>query len=197
MPTPNAFYSALPPSVAFSGTVPSTVVDTPAKDQDQFPHHQFQQAYPTVQPSSSHLHSHGPSSHSHPHSRSHSQGHSGCQHGPDLAVMEFLSKIGQIIIKARTPTPAVPGYPSSSNPAAGAEMTTTSGNCNVTTAQLQQPQQPSLESVLQDLDLWRNSTPVHVNILHSAQHILLERWVISFIPAAASSPNSMSADLAR
>ncbi|KAG9063813.1 hypothetical protein KI688_003925 [Linnemannia hyalina] len=196
MPTPNAFYSALQPSVAFSGTVPSTVVDTPTKDQDLLPHHQFQQAYPTVQSSNSHLHSHGPSSHSHAHSRSHSQAHSGCQHGPDPAVMEFLSKIGQIIIKARTPTPAVPGYPSSSNSAVVAEMTTTSGNCNVPTAQPQQLQQPSLESVLQDMDLWRNSTPVHVNILHSAQHILLERWVISFIPTAASSPNAMSADLA-
>ncbi|KAF9127267.1 hypothetical protein BGW39_005989 [Mortierella sp. 14UC] len=103
--------------------------------------------------------------------------------------MEFLSKIGQIIIKARTPTPAVPGYPSSSTLAAGAETTS-----NI--QQPQQPQQPSLESVLQDLDLWRNSTPVHVNILHAAEHVLLERWVISFIPTAASSPNALSADLA-
>jgi hypothetical protein len=111
--------------------------------------------------------------------------------------MEFLSKIGQIIIKARTPTPAVPGYPSSSSiSSAGAAMTTTS-NSNVPTQQVQQPQQPSLESALQDMDLWRNSTPVHVNILHSAQHVLLERWVISFIPAAASSPNALSAELAR
>ncbi|KAF9913285.1 hypothetical protein EC991_000047 [Linnemannia zychae] len=82
--------------------------------------------------------------------------------------MEFLSKIGQIIIKARTPTPAVPAYPSSTL-AAGAET-------GANSQQPQQPQQPSLESVLQDLDLWRNSTPVHVNILHSAEHVLLERW---------------------
>ncbi|KAF8943169.1 hypothetical protein BGZ47_005715 [Haplosporangium gracile] len=195
MPTPNAYYSALQPSVAFTGTVPSTVVNTPAKEQDQRFHHQFQQAYPTVQPSNSHLHSHGPSSYNHLHSRSHSQAYSGCQHSPDPAVMEFLSKIGQIIIKARTSTPAVPGYPSSFISAAGVEMTTT-GSTNVSTVQQQQPQQPGLESVLQDMDLWRNSTPVHVNILHSAQHVLLERWVISFIPAASSSPNAMSADLA-
>ncbi|KAG0288575.1 hypothetical protein BGZ96_007693, partial [Linnemannia gamsii] len=196
MPTPNAYYCALQPSVAFPGTVPSTVVDTPAKDQDQLPHHQFQQAYPTVPPSNSHLHSHTPSSsYGHPHSRSQSQAHAVCQHGPDPAVMEFLSKIGQIIIKARTPTPVVHGYSSSSISSAGSAMTTTSKN-NMPAQQLQQPQQPSLESVLQDLDLWRNSTPVHVNILHSAQHVLLERWVISFIPAAASSPNALSADLA-
>ncbi|KAG0368883.1 hypothetical protein BGX24_002661 [Mortierella sp. AD032] len=99
MPTPNAYYSALQPSIVFSGTVPSIVAETPSKDQE----HRYQQqtTYPSTVLSHSHLH-----------------------------------------------------------------------------------------------DLWKNSTPVHVNILHSAEHVLLERWVISFLPAAASSPNTLSADLA-
>ncbi|KAF9099041.1 hypothetical protein BGX23_004283 [Mortierella sp. AD031] len=185
MPTPNAYYSALQPSIVFPGTVPSTVVDTPAKEQEHNHQYQQQQPYPTLMPQS-HLHSHGPA-HSHPHSRSHSQTHPGCQHGPDPAVMEFLSKIGQIIIKARTPTPAVPGYP---------ETPSSNSSTQQQQQHQQQQQQPSFESVLQDMDLWRNSTPVHVNILHSAEHVLLERWVISFIPAAASSPRAISADLA-
>ncbi|KAF9928704.1 hypothetical protein FBU30_002175 [Linnemannia zychae] len=189
MPTPNAYYSALQPTVAFSGTAPSMMIDTPAKDHRELDHSFQQTTYPTVLPSS-HLLTNtlappSPSIHNHLSSRSHSQAHTGCQHGPDPAVMEFLSKIGQIIIKARTPTPAIPGYlPPTS-------LTEASQN-----PQYQQPQQSSLESVLQDMDLWRNSTPVHINILHSAEHVLLERWVISFIPATASSPNALSADLA-
>ncbi|KAG0369924.1 hypothetical protein BGZ54_008412 [Gamsiella multidivaricata] len=61
------------------------------------------------------------------------------------------------------------------------------------------PQEQNLGTVLQDIDLWRNSTPVHVNILHSAQHVLLERWVISYTPATvlASSPISSTDDSPR
>ncbi|KAF8950426.1 hypothetical protein BGZ52_002544 [Haplosporangium bisporale] len=89
--------------------------------------------------------------------------------------MEFISKIGQIIIKARTvsPTPAIHSQPSD-----------TSSSSNLPFQQGAYNAQHSLENVLQDLELWRNSTPVHVNILHAAQHVLLERWVISFTPPA-------------
>ncbi|KAF9328227.1 hypothetical protein BG006_008553 [Podila minutissima] len=89
--------------------------------------------------------------------------------------MEFISKIGQIIIKARTvsPTLAVHNQPPSS-----------SSNLPFQQGAYRNVAQHSLENVLQDMELWRNSTPVHVNILHAAQHVLLERWVISFTPPA-------------
>jgi hypothetical protein len=105
------------------------------------------------------------------------------QHGPDPEVMEFISKIGQIIIKARTVSQPVPILVSSSSIAE---------NSNNNSHGLKYSQQPhnqtqSLELALQDLDLWKSNTPVHVNILHSEQHVLLERWVISYTPAASSS----------
>ncbi|KAF9185418.1 hypothetical protein BGZ51_003948 [Haplosporangium sp. Z 767] len=109
----------------------------------------------------------------------------------ETAVMEFISKIGQIIIKARTVSPTI---------TLGQTPTTTATAAAAAAGQQQQQkQQQNLEMVLQDMGLWRNSTPVHVNILHSATHVLLERWVISFTPAAstaaasaASSPMTLS-----
>ncbi|KAG0269215.1 hypothetical protein DFQ27_004455 [Actinomortierella ambigua] len=45
------------------------------------------------------------------------------------------------------------------------------------------PHPPSrLDAVLQDKELWRNHSSVYLNILHTAQYALLERWVISFTP---------------
>lgn len=108
--------------------------------------------------------------------------------GPDPAVMEFISKIGQIIIKARTvsPTLVVHNQPPASSSLPFQQDT----YHNVA--------QHSLENVLQDMELWRNSTPVHVNILHATQHALLERWVISFTPPPPTpvSPRT-SGDLSR
>ncbi|KAF9411554.1 hypothetical protein BGZ94_001296 [Podila epigama] len=133
----------------------------------------------------------------------HSQVHQNAPQGPDTVVMEFISKIGQIIIKARTASPAVapqsiasqiPGSLQTPSEATSiGSGSATASNASVGSDDykyLQQPQR-SLEHVLQDIDLWRNSTPVHVNILHAAQHVLLERWVISFTPPAAPTPNPM------
>ncbi|KAG0074098.1 hypothetical protein BGZ92_003530 [Podila epicladia] len=95
--------------------------------------------------------------------------------GPDPAVMEFISKIGQIIIKARTVSATL---------AVHNQTLSTSSNLPFQQGIYRNIDQHSLENVLQDMELWRNSTPVHVNILHAAQHVLLERWVISFTPPA-------------
>ncbi|KAF9969726.1 hypothetical protein BGZ73_007772 [Actinomortierella ambigua] len=77
---------------------------------------------------------------------------------PDPVVMEFISKIGQIVIKARTMTPPL-----------------------LTVDHLAQPSS-RLDTVLQDRELWRNHSSVYLNIFHGAQFALLERWVISFTP---------------
>ncbi|KAG0234027.1 hypothetical protein BGW41_001246 [Actinomortierella wolfii] len=76
---------------------------------------------------------------------------------PDPVVMEFISKIGQIIIKARTKTLPV----------------------LLTTDHLT-PSPSHLDTVLLDRELWRNNSSVYLNIFHAAQFALLERWVISF-----------------
>ncbi|GJJ69942.1 hypothetical protein EMPS_02291 [Entomortierella parvispora] len=98
-------------------------------------------------------------------------------HGPDPEVMEFISKIGQIIIKARTV----------SRPAPTSISLCGSGTEDSLYGLKYPPHQQNLELALQDLDLWKSNTPVHVNVLHSEQHVLLERWVISYTPAASTS----------
>ena len=109
--------------------------------------------------------------------------------------MEFISKIGQIVIKARTVSPT-PTFSQTAVLGTGSAVPSNADSSGSNSALLQQQ---NLEMVLQDMDLWRNSTPVHVNILHTAQHALLERWVISYTPAAAptSSPMASAADSAR
>ncbi|KAF9291386.1 hypothetical protein BGZ68_004247 [Mortierella alpina] len=93
--------------------------------------------------------------------------------------MEFITKIGQIIVKARTVSPAF-----SYNLAGSDSDPTRSTSSNANSSH---QQQQNLDMILQDMDIWRNSTPVHVNILHSAQYVLLERWVISFTPTTPAS----------
>ncbi|KAF9559691.1 hypothetical protein EC968_006498 [Mortierella alpina] len=176
MPTPNALFGALQPSVVFPVTATTTSPDIhPRLVQQQT---QAQQ-HPAHQ---QRFYSHAPHSYGR-----HPAGHHPCQQGPDSAVMEFITKIGQIIVKARTVSPVF------SYNLSGAETDPARSVSNSVSSSHQQQQ--NLDMILQDMDIWRNSTPVHVNILHSAQHVLLERWVISFTPAAtpsaaASSPSS-------
>ncbi|KAG0046970.1 hypothetical protein BGZ83_007879 [Gryganskiella cystojenkinii] len=116
------------------------------------------------------------------------------QGGPDPEVMEFISKIGQIIVKARTVSSTIVVHPIpalSSTPA-----TATAGMIDnmVHGVKSVPSQQQNLELALQDMDLWKSNTPVHVNILHPDQHVLLERWVISYTPAAMLTPMSPQGD---
>ncbi|KAG9324621.1 hypothetical protein KVV02_007191 [Mortierella alpina] len=174
MPTPNALFGALQPSVVFPVTSATSSPDIhPRSVQQQA---QIQQ-HPAHQ---QRLYSHA----SHPHNRHPNYGHHPCQQGPDSAVMEFITKIGQIIVKARTVSPAF-SYNLAGTEPDPARSTSSSVNSS-------HQQQQNLDMILQDMDIWRNSTPVHVNILHSAQHVLLERWVISFTPAATASAATSS-----
>ncbi len=181
MPTPNALFGALQPSVVFPVTSATSSADMhprSVQQQAQIQQHAVHQQR---------LYHHTPYSHArHP-----NNGHHPCQQGPDSAVMEFITKIGQIIVKARTSSPLF-SYNlagTDADPARSASSSVSSSH----------QQQQNLDMILQDMDIWRNSTPVHINILHSAQHILLERWVISFTPAATASPSvsGSSAEQAR
>ncbi|KAF9916016.1 hypothetical protein BX616_004829 [Lobosporangium transversale] len=162
------------------------------EQQQQHPHgHQSMHSSYSLQHLQGFTHSHG-----HAHGRGRTPTHS-TQPGPDPAVMEFISKIGQIIVKARTTSPPISfeqPSPSLSNSAGSASDMVQ--NSHYHTVLLQQQ---NLELVLQDMDLWRNNTPVHINIFHAAQHALLERWVISYTPATGSTSGLMActADSAR
>ncbi|KAF8925085.1 hypothetical protein BGZ58_001154 [Dissophora ornata] len=203
MPTPNAIFGALQPSAIFAGTPAASAADPhPLCDQgagvrsyqelqqqqQHLAHHEQRQIYPPPQ----HHYGHGPSRDC---SHSHSHAHLNTPSGPDPAVMEFISKIGQIIIKARTVSPTLT-FSQTAVLGTGSAVPSNADSSGNNSSLLQQQ---NLEMVLQDMDLWRSSTPVHVNILHTAQHALLERWVISYTPAAApaSSPMASMADSAR
>ncbi|KAG0347125.1 hypothetical protein BG004_008460 [Podila humilis] len=172
--------------------------------QQHYQHHQ-QQHQQNTHP----FHQQPPSAHPSPLQRQHhpnvhiqtstQHGHSsqGTQLGPDPTVMEFISKIGQIIIKARTVSPTLTFHsnvhPSVSSSSTSTSTSTSSSSSSSSPSTATIPQvvpQHSLETVLQDQELWRNNTPVHVNILHAAQHVLLERWVISFTPPEVSTAAS-------
>ncbi|KAG0326677.1 hypothetical protein BGZ99_009175 [Dissophora globulifera] len=135
----------------------------------------------------------------HNHNRAHSHTHTSSQPGPDPAVMEFISKIGQIIVKARTVSPTLPFNRTTISDAGTGTGVPSNAIDSSSSNHSSLLQQQNLEMVLQDLDLWRNSTPVHVNILHEAQHVLLERWVISYTPASspAASPAATATESAR
>ncbi|KAF9949448.1 hypothetical protein BGZ72_008783 [Mortierella alpina] len=168
MPTPNALFGALQPSVVFPVTSATSNADMHPRAAQQQAQTQQHSAHPQR------LYSHAP----HSHARHPNNGHSPCQQGPDPAVMEFITKIGQIIVKARTVSPAF-SYNLAGSDTDPARSTSSSVSSS-------HQQQQNLDMILQDMDIWRNSTPVHVNILHSAHHVLLERWVISFTPAATA-----------
>ncbi|KAG0212575.1 hypothetical protein BGX28_006011 [Mortierella sp. GBA30] len=188
MPTPNTLFNTLQPAAVFPVTVASGVDLQRGVEQYSQTFQQHQQQQQQQQPLLQPLHRHGHPSCQRFHGHGHPQGlrhpsHAhlpNCQQGPDPAVMEFITKIGQIIIKARTVSRTVVNY---SLPGPESDLAK-NGSCAVSPPVEQQHQ--NMGMILQDIDLWRNSTPVHVNILHSAQHVLLERWVISFTPASAS-----------
>ncbi|KAI1315055.1 hypothetical protein EDD11_001348 [Mortierella claussenii] len=208
MPTPNAIFGTLQSSVLFPGTSGTSTLGaehqhslsvkrTSSANNLQEHQHLHEQPLQTFSPKHvlSHASTHA-STHAHDHIRifNHNHCHSSTQisqqPSPDPAVMEFISKIGQIIIKARTVSPTI-SFDQTSSSGTGSAANLSNSNSSQSNHALSQQQQ-NLEIVLQDMDLWRNSTPVHVNILHTAQHVLLERWVISYTPATASSTSPVT-----
>ncbi|KAF9432886.1 hypothetical protein BGZ76_010183 [Entomortierella beljakovae] len=164
MPTHNAIFGSHQPSVVFHGAPINSSSDVNPLNDHKIDTISYQEQQSSYSPLQNHVHGLN-----HSRSNSHLIGTN-----PDPAVMEFISKIGQIIIKARTVSPTIPfGQPTSGN--RNGSDSSSSNNSSLL-------QQQNLDMVLQDTDLWRNNTPVHINILHTAQYALLERWVISYTP---------------